>query len=32
MEKNTCGQGINKEIEQEEKMKGWLSLDKKGGS
>ena len=31
-ERNTCGQGNNKNIEQEEKMEGRLSLKKKRGS
>jgi hypothetical protein len=29
---NTCEQGINKKIEQEEKKEGRLSLEKTGGS
>jgi hypothetical protein len=26
------GKGLTRKIEQEDKMEGWLSLDKKGGS
>jgi len=29
---NTCEQGINKKIEQEEKKEGRMSLENKGGS